>query len=452
MKPARTKRKPYIRPVSHGFTLIELIVSVAIFSLIMLFVTGAYLSLIAATHRASATSSVMTNVSTAVDSMARAIRTGTNYSCGGAGDCAPPSGGSQFSFIDDQGRTVTYLLANGSLARCVNIACTPSSATPITDPAVSISTLAFYVRGTATYASGDTTQPNVIMVVKGSAVVQKSAPVTFSIETSATQRIPDIGTGGTGGLGSNGAFASGGTIAESGGYTIHTFTSSGTFTPNTSGAVDVLVIGGGGGGGSGNSTTCVMGGGGGAGGFVYQSGVSVTAKAYSVTVGGGGAGGSSGALNNGVSGSTSAFNSVTAAGGGGGGYGNCSGSGGNGSAGASGGGGGYGTNGPGANTGGAGTSGQGHNGAASQTGGTSGGGGGAGGAATTGIGGAGLSNSISGSAVTYAAGGQGNTNGLTSGVTSPPAPSNTGNGGAGGWSATGGNGGSGIVIIRYPTP
>jgi len=40
--------------------------------------------------------------------------------------------------------------------------------------------------------------------------------------------------------------ATGGTITYSGGYTIHTFTSSGTFTPNGSGIVEVLVVAGGG--------------------------------------------------------------------------------------------------------------------------------------------------------------------------------------------------------------
>jgi hypothetical protein len=42
--------------------------------------------------------------------------------------------------------------------------------------------------------------------------------------------------------------ATGGAITQSGAYTIHTFTSSGTFTTNGSGNVDVLVVAGGGGG------------------------------------------------------------------------------------------------------------------------------------------------------------------------------------------------------------
>ena len=55
--------------------------------------------------------------------------------------------------------------------------------------------------------------------------------------------------------------ATGGTITNSGAYTIHTFTGSGTFTPSRAGSVDYLVVAGGAAGGSNH------GGGGGAGGF-----------------------------------------------------------------------------------------------------------------------------------------------------------------------------------------
>ena len=45
--------------------------------------------------------------------------------------------------------------------------------------------------------------------------------------------------------------ATGGTITTSGSYTIHTFTSSGTFTPNRAVNLEVLIIAGGGSGGGG---------------------------------------------------------------------------------------------------------------------------------------------------------------------------------------------------------
>lgn len=276
--------------------------------------------------------------------------------------------------------------------------------------------------------------------------------------------------------------ASGGTITTSGGYTIHTFNSSGTFVANRDMDVEYLVIGGGGGGG-GN-----IGGGGGAGGYrcsvVGESsggGASAEQKlrvnsgsSYTVTVGAGGAGSSSAP----TAGSNSVFSTITSTAGGGGGYDNAN----TATTGGSGGGGGAGTL---ANPGKAGTANQGYAGGTASTGGTdvssAGGGGGSGGTGANGgsnvggNGGAGVSSFITGSSVTRAGGGGGATfstsvagtggsggsggggNGYTN--TSFPvaggnATANTGSGGGGGsrGSGSGGNGGSGVVIIRYLTP
>ena len=85
----------------------------------------------------------------------------------------------------------------------------------------------------------------------------------------------------------SGMDCSGGTITTHGAYTVHTFTSSGTFTVNaTSDAalVESLVIGGGG-----ASTDSVAHGGGGAGGIAHSTEFSVSAQGYTVTVGAGGA-------------------------------------------------------------------------------------------------------------------------------------------------------------------
>jgi len=106
-------------------------------------------------------------------------------------------------------------------------------------------------------------------------------------------------------------------------------------------------------------------------------------------------------------------------------------------------------------------------------GGAGGGAGGAGGAATSGVGGnggAGKSSSISGVSVTYAGGGGGGTLGTRAGSGGSGGGGNGGNGAAGSnatgfgsgggggghdasvWAYPGGNGSSGIVILRYLTP
>ncbi len=214
-------------------------------------------------------------------------------------------------------------------------------------------------------------------------------------------------------------------------YKVHTFLSSSTFTVNSLGPFDSLIIAGGGGGGASGGSGW-QGGHGGAGGYLAfsNSSLGLSLGSNTVTVGAGGA-----SANNGTN---SVLGNQTAIGGGHGGQGDYPGAGQAGAAGGSGGGGGQGYNSPGPGAGGAGTSGQGFAGAAA----TSapyvpGGGGGSGGTPSTGgAGGPGTSNSIrAGSAVTYAEGG---------GSSSGAGGDNTGTGGQ---NLTAG--GSGIVIIRY---
>jgi hypothetical protein len=283
-----------------------------------------------------------------------------------------------------------------------------------------------------------------------------------------------------------GVSATGGTITQSGGYTIHTFTSSGTFTVTSGGDMEYLIVAGGGAGGYNH------GGGGGGGGVLTGTLYGLENGSYTITRGAGGAFVSAGTGGNG---SNSTALGLTAIGGGGGGKGyGPNGSvqaqaGANGSSGGSGGGGGP------FHVGGAGTAGppiQGYVGGnginnGSQAG-HGGGGGGAGGVGGNGLisgennqgvsgkGGIGLVSLISGSSSQYAGGGSGGrwggslTTDVAGGVgsasggggiggakSSPEAyyatagTSNTGGGGGGGGDggANGANGGSGIVIIRY---
>ena len=260
---------------------------------------------------------------------------------------------------------------------------------------------------------------------------------------------------------------SGGTISYYGPYTIHTFTSSTTFTPSFNGQVEVLVVAGGGAGGGGD-----VGGGGGAGGLLYASSYGVSqGTGITVTIGSGGAGVANASLAGG-NGSNSVFGGLNAIGGGGGAgwtkrTGNDGGSGGGSTYGG---------------VGGSGIPGQGNNGG---TGGILGppypqcGGGGAGEAGfpaqsltVAGNGGDGLPYSISGFSTYYAGGGGGATEGNISTPGTPgtgglggggnggsqgasilgtPGVNGLGGGGGGCDPQAGANGGSGIVIVRYLT-
>jgi YD repeat-containing protein len=246
--------------------------------------------------------------------------------------------------------------------------------------------------------------------------------------------------------------ATGGTITASGGYTIHTFAGSGTFTASQALTVEALVVAGGGGGGGGLINTMNAGGGGG-GGVRDASALSLSATAYSATVGAGGASGTDGGNSSffsltalgGGHGAHAAYAAPGAYGGSGGGEGTAQGGGagagasGQGTAGAPGAGAPYyeGGGGGGASFGGSGING-GHGYGSWITGGAAyyGGGGGAGtNDSVGGPGGLGGGGSGGGSSAASGANGAANTGG--------------GGGGSAQWSSTGGAGGSGVVIVRY---
>lgn len=270
--------------------------------------------------------------------------------------------------------------------------------------------------------------------------------------------------------------ADGGEIYSNGTHWFHVFRSSGVFRPNQAITADYLVVAGGG---SGGTATSGAAGGGGAGGLrstvtatggggSLESALSLTANTdYTVTVGAGGTVRANG--------SNSVFSTITSTGGGRGGSRSVSGE----LNGATGGSGGGGSGDDTSTTGGSGTANQGYGGGTGGNNVNAGGGGGGAGAVGSareagsgtragGAGGAGVAVAITGTSVTYAGGGGGGgtigANGGTAGSGGGGAGGtgsggsnaengvpNTGGGGGGASNSGGysGNGGSGIVIVRY---
>ena len=178
---------------TRGFTLVEMIVSVALFSIVMLISVGALLALVAANKKGQAIQTVVNNLNIALDSMIRKARQGVDYD-GSVGckslpsglDC--PGGGSQFSFKSN-GQTLTYHFnpaEGGFLERSIG----GGGFIRLTDKAIFITDMTFFVIGTQ---PGDTTQPQVVVAIKGTAggfTFKKQT--TFHIQATAVQRILDL--------------------------------------------------------------------------------------------------------------------------------------------------------------------------------------------------------------------------------------------------------------------
>lgn len=278
--------------------------------------------------------------------------------------------------------------------------------------------------------------------------------------------------------------ATGGTLIETGdGYRTHVFTTSGNLVISSVGTtfntIEYSIIAGGGGGAGGGGTNTCGGGGGGAGGLLYSNNIIAVVSTMPVIVGAAGTAG--GNNSRAPSGSPSVFNGNTAIGGGGGGGQQDLGSGGVGAGpGGSGGGTMYGSA-----PGGSGTPGQGNPGGLYHPSvlRNSGGGGGAGAAGSPGSttnggiglvsqfnlpssygtagpapgryfaggGGGGYNQSPSGEPTTGHLGGAGGGgNGFGGGPSAGVTNTGGGGGGGGGGGAPSTNGGSGIVMIRYP--
>lgn len=184
----------------RGYTLVEMIVSIALFSIVVLIVMTTYITLISLDRQARASNQLAASLSFVVDSMARNIRTGSDYTCT---DLSSPNcvRDDEIKFKDSEGDYLSYVrTADGRIGQCtltdLTDTCLDAEATPLTDPKITVSRLNFYVRGVAAasgpVASDYNVQPMVSFVIQGSMRTDAGETTSFSIQTSATQRIIDI--------------------------------------------------------------------------------------------------------------------------------------------------------------------------------------------------------------------------------------------------------------------
>lgn len=173
------------RKSGKGYTLIELMIAIGLFSIIMMLASGAYLMMIGLNRQAQSISTGIDNLSFALESMTRNIRTGSDYSCGASGgDCV--DGDTSFSFKNQKGETVVYKLSGTALQQVVE-----GTQSLLTEPSVIITSLIFYAFGTEP-APGDYRQARVTISVSGTISSGPTTNQSFTIETGATMRGTDI--------------------------------------------------------------------------------------------------------------------------------------------------------------------------------------------------------------------------------------------------------------------
>ncbi|MBP6924163.1 MAG: type II secretion system protein [Candidatus Pacebacteria bacterium] len=205
----------------RGFTIIEMIVSLGVFSIVITIAVGALLMLVATNQRLQTEQSVMTNLSFALDSMTREIRTGTHYYCDSSGsvngifassynldtlgnsyrDCTNGRGNNQIhgiafneggdSISGSNSRILYYFNQNdGKIYRRVGT----SVEEPITSTGIFIRDMYFYVAGSKPLSAGNPDYKDQASVTIFIEAAESSNPAddSYYLQTTVTQRTLDL--------------------------------------------------------------------------------------------------------------------------------------------------------------------------------------------------------------------------------------------------------------------
>ncbi len=170
-----------------GFTLVEMIVSIGLFTIILFIATSAFLTVLNADRKSRATRIAIDNLNLSLEDISRRIKTGATYNCGGGSgvaDCASP-GLNSIAFTEQDGtRTIYRYVSAGMFIERVRGGIT----LPVTAPEIEIINLRFVVGGTA--GSPNVVQPYVIILIDGK--TKGIVTANFKIQTMVTQRAYDL--------------------------------------------------------------------------------------------------------------------------------------------------------------------------------------------------------------------------------------------------------------------
>ena len=182
----------------QGFTLVELIVSMGLFSIVLLISLVALLSLTVANKRVQSVQVATDAVSFVLDDIVREIRLGYNYSCGTGEDedvSAPadcPLGNNYLALssgFDENGRTKGDIVVyqwdedEDSISKLV----TGGSLEHITSESVRVDNFAFYVDG----SGSNDGQAKILIILQATVDAGKPSETTLNLQTTVTQRFTD---------------------------------------------------------------------------------------------------------------------------------------------------------------------------------------------------------------------------------------------------------------------
>lgn len=198
-------------PQNAGFTMVEMVVSIGLFTVLMLIIMGSFLSIMDAARKARSTRIALDNVSGALDYMAREIRLGLYFRCendAGApvialadiftpASCPYATGGNILAFeraggvMSNTGDQLVFWHEGERLWRSIDSGVTRE---PLTAPELNVTDFRFYVDGTDNAdLNADADQPRITIFVRGVAGGNKvKTQVPFALQTTLSARTPNI--------------------------------------------------------------------------------------------------------------------------------------------------------------------------------------------------------------------------------------------------------------------
>ncbi len=158
-----------------GLTLIELIVAIGIFGLVVSMVFGIFVLAVISQRRIIALRNVEDNSRFTIESMAREIRTGKNFS----------SGVGSLSFTNAKGEAVIYRLNGGIVEKSSDGGVNYSA---VTGSEANVNYLNFYLMG---QAAGDSLQPRVTITMGATSQVGNQS-ANLKVQTTISGRFLQI--------------------------------------------------------------------------------------------------------------------------------------------------------------------------------------------------------------------------------------------------------------------
>jgi type II secretory pathway pseudopilin PulG len=212
-------------PTNLGFTLIEIIVSLALFIVVAVIAVGAFLKILDANKESQALETAMTNANFALDSMVRDLRVGEDYDCyNSAGGLSPgtisneacpstpyiskPGSSSPYptiAFYSSQSPanwncsnppihayrynpTVSSTTPDGELEKSEQTVCSDTDIGDASSPFVQLTASTFAIQsfGISVDVSG---QPKAFIFMQATAGSNLQNETVFTVQTTASQRI-----------------------------------------------------------------------------------------------------------------------------------------------------------------------------------------------------------------------------------------------------------------------